>query len=48
LTNIIFYAIVFSSKKLKKGGNMGYKKLGKNMSFAASGSESLPLGETWL
>jgi transposase, IS5 family len=34
LTNIIFYAIVFSSKKLKKGGNMGYKKLGKNMSFA--------------
>jgi len=27
---------------------MGYKKVGKNMSFAASGSESLPLGETWL
>ena len=56
MTNILFYAIISSIKKIKKGEDMGYKKLGKNMSFAASGStpswrglrpgkESLPLGE---
>ena len=26
-------------------GTMGYKQMSKNLSFAASGSESLPLGE---